>query len=76
MNLPQPAAGEPLRHAPRFEVEEEGEAQTTAGLLHTLKSISTTTYEHSGRATPGALSTTPGDIRDDKVSAARGMGVA
>ncbi|RSZ60109.1 catalase family protein [Massilia atriviolacea] len=104
-------SGAPLRYDPAFEIEEDGEAETTAGMLESLKHISATTYEHSGHATrsvhakshglllgelsvaqdlppayaqglfaaPGRwpvvmrLSTTPGDVLDDKVSTPRGM---
>ena len=109
----QPIAITPLRYDPTFEIEEEGEADTKAGLVETLTSISTTTFEHSGHATrsvhakshglltgqltvvdnlspayaqglfAGAgswptvmrLSTTPGDVLDDKVSTPRGFGL-
>ncbi|HEX8615607.1 MAG TPA: catalase family protein [Telluria sp.] len=107
------SATTPLRYDPTFEIEEEGEADTTNGMLESLKQISSTTYEHSGHATrsvhakshglllgeltvaddlpsayaqgmfaaPGSwqvamrLSTTPGDVLDDKVSTPRGIGL-
>jgi hypothetical protein len=103
----------PLRYDPRFEVLEEGEAETTAGMLESLTTISSITFKHSGHATrsvhakshglltgeltvegdlPPAyaqglfavaasypvvmrLSTTPGDVLDDKVSTPRGLGL-
>ena len=103
----------PLRYDPAFEIPEEGEAETTNGMLDSLKQISTTTFEHSGHATRSVhakshglllgeltvaaglppvyaqgmfavpatwqvamrLSTTPGDVLDDKVSTPRGIGL-
>lgn len=111
MRLPPRTAAAPLRYAPAFEVPEEGEAETTAGLLESLQTISTITYQHSGHATRSVhakshgllvgelqvvdelppeyaqglfaaagrwpvvmrLSTTPGDVLDDKVSTPRGL---
>ena len=113
MTMTPTAAGAPLPYDPSFEFEEEGEADTVAGLLDSLKTISTTTYEHSGHASRSVhakshglllgeltvvdglpavyaqglfaaaasypvamrLSTTPGDMLDDKVSTPRGLGM-
>lgn len=112
MTTPAPA-GAPLRYDPAYEVPEEDEAKTTSGLLNSLWTISTTTFQHSGHAMrsvhakshglllgeltvasglPPAyaqgmfaqeaswpvvmrLSTTPGDVLDDKVSTPRGVGL-
>lgn len=106
-------ANTPLPYDPAFEIPEEGEAETTKGMLDSLKHISTTTFEHSGHAirsvhakshglllgeltvadglpsvyaqgmfaAPGTfqvamrMSTTPGDVLDDKVSTPRGIGM-
>jgi hypothetical protein len=109
--MPTPAAITPIPYASAYEVPEEGEAETCAGLLAALQDIASTTYTDSGHATRGVhakshgllqgeltvldglapayaqgifahaaswpvvmrLSTTPGDVLDDKVSTPRGL---
>lgn len=102
---------QPLPYNPSYEVEEEGEAETRAGLLETLHKISDIVYQDSGHARRSVhakshgllvgqlrvleglppdyaqgmfqggasypvvmrLSSTPGDMLDDKVSTPRGL---
>ncbi|MTV40319.1 catalase family protein [Duganella radicis] len=104
----------PLPYDPAYEVPEEGEADTVAGLTEAMLRISTTVdadtghahrsvhakshgllrgelrvlenlppeyaqgmFSHAGAAWPVVLrlSTTPGDLLDDKVSTPRGMAI-
>jgi hypothetical protein len=111
MSMRPAAPVTPLMYQAEFEVPEDGEAETVAQMLESLRHISTVTYEDSGHALrsvhakshgilrgtltvlddlpqayaqgvfaePGAfeavvrLSTTPGDVLDDKVSTPRGL---
>lgn len=62
MNMPvMPVA--PVLYQPAYEVEEEGEAQTKAGLLETLHKISETTYKDSGHATRSVHAKSHGLLR-------------
>ncbi len=45
-----PTPRQPIRFDPSFERAEDGEAETTAELIDTLRGIATTTHEHSGEA--------------------------
>lgn len=111
MNPVVPSAIAPVPYLNAYEIAEEDEADTSAGLLTALQGISTTTFTDSGHATrsvhakshgllqgeltvldglPPAyaqgifahpaswpavmrLSTTPGDVLDDKVSTPRAL---
>lgn len=106
-----PTSITPIPYASSYEVPEEGEAETSAGLLTALQGIATTTFTDSGHATRAVhakshalllgeltvldglapiyaqgifaraaswpvlmrMSTTPGDVLDDKVSTPRGL---
>ncbi len=108
------AATHPLPYEPRYEVPEEGEADTIAGLIESMHHIAATVDHDTGHAHRGVhakshgilrgqlrvleglppeyaqglfgngglawpvvmrLSTTPGDLLDDKVSTPRGLAV-
>jgi hypothetical protein len=111
MNTSPTSALAPILYASSYEVPEEDEAKTSAGLMNALQGIATTTYTDSGHATRAVhakshgllqgelrvldglapayaqgifarpagwpvvlrLSTTPGDVLDDKVSTPRGL---
>lgn len=57
--IPTPA----LPYESRYEVEEEGEQDTRAQLLHTLHGISATTYKDSGHATRSVHAKSHGLLR-------------
>lgn len=114
MDFPTRHLTQPLPYDPSYEVPEEGEADTIAGLTESIREIASTVDQDTGHARrgvhakshgllrgelrvlpnlppdyaqglfshPGAawpvvlrLSTTPGDMLDDKVSTPRGMAV-
>lgn len=55
----------PILYQPAYEVEEEGEVQTKAGLLETLHQISDTTYKDSGHATRSVHAKSHGLLRGE-----------
>ena len=57
--IPRP----PVPYDSRYEFEEEGEQETCAQLLHTLRGISTTTYADSGHATRSVHAKSHGLLR-------------
>lgn len=57
--IPRP----PIPYETRYEFEEEGEQETCAQLLHTLRGISTTTYADSGHATRSVHAKSHGLLR-------------
>ena len=111
MDFPTRHLNQPLPYDPSYEIEEEDEAQTIAGLQEAMRSVAETVHKDSGHAPRGVhakshgllrgqlrvldrippdysqglfatageypvvmrLSTTPGDLLDDKVSTPRGM---
>ncbi|WP_432381257.1 catalase family protein [Duganella sp. P38] len=114
MDFPTRHLTQPLPYDPSYEVPEEGEADTIAGLIESIHEIAATVdhdtgharrgvhakshgllrgelrvlpnlppdyaqglFGHPGGARPAVLrlSTTPGDMLDDKVSTPRGMAI-
>lgn len=111
MDFPTRHLNQPLPYDPSYEIEEEDEAETIAGLQEAMRSVAETVHKDSGHAPRGVhakshgllrgqlrvldrippdysqglfatageypvvmrLSTTPGDLLDDKVSTPRGM---
>jgi hypothetical protein len=114
MDFPTRQLHQPLPYDPSYEVPEEDEAETVAGLIEAMQHIAATVDEDTGHAHRGVhakshgilrgelrvldnlppdyaqglfshagaawpvvmrLSTTPGDMLDDKVSTPRGMAI-
>jgi hypothetical protein len=114
MDFPTRHMQQPLPYDPSYEIEEEGEAETIAGLTEAMHGIAATVDQDTGHAHRGVhakshgllrgtlrvldklppdyaqglfagaggewpvvmrLSTTPGDMLDDKVSTPRGMAI-
>jgi hypothetical protein len=114
MDFPTRHMQQPLPYDPSYEIEEQGEAETVAGLTEAMHGIAATVDQDTGHAHRGVhakshgllrgtlrvldklppdyaqglfagaggewpvvmrLSTTPGDMLDDKVSTPRGMAI-
>jgi hypothetical protein len=65
MNVITRAPALPVPYKPAYEVVEEGEVETCAQLIETLRSISETTYKDSGHATRSVHAKSHGLLRVD-----------
>lgn len=72
---PPPSSISPVIYQPGFEVPEEGEAETLAGMLDTLKHISEITYKDSGHASRSVHAKSHGLLRGE-LTVAEGLPAA